>query len=328
MEWDFTSCEPLLVERYDYYKDEDVEEFETSVVFNVRASTSQPALSFYSRYHLDLVKIPELADGISAMDNTIARVESGEVICCPKIPGPCLGVSLEEGEEYRTCGSDIPADTGALDGDQDLKAAKKKRETLETALVSWNNTIEQVDNAKKYAIQIGTTITNWFDNGALGEVTSDNDIKSDIEISDGHTSKTALAPNDLIGQSEILPEAAYLINATNNEEGQAVIRRTKRIQFAGDAGMYEMTLNQEAMHDFTGQNCDITAPLAVAGAIGGASALFGLGAAALPIAAGAAIIGSAAAGCNYVLDLSAGIGDLSFMTTILLEEEKSVSKEV
>jgi hypothetical protein len=189
-----------------------------------------------------------------------------------------------------------------------LKAANKKKETLETALASWKNTIEQVDNAKKYAMNSGTTITNWFDNGALGEVTSDNDIKSDIKISDDHTAKTALAPNELIGKSEILPEATDLINAKNNEKGQEVIRRTKRIQFAGDAGMYKMTLNQKAMQEFTSQNCDITAPLAVAGAIGGAAALLGLGGAALPIVAGAATIGSAAAGCNYVLDLSSGIG--------------------
>ena len=303
VEWDFDSCKPEL--------DETGKDFETSVVFNVKASTSQPALSFYSRYHLNLVKIPELNDSIRAMDNTITLVQNGEDICCPTAPGSCLG-DLEDGEEYRECGSDIPADP-PLNGAQDLIAANKKKETLENALESWQDAIERVDNATAIAMSSGTTITNWFDNGALGEVTSDNDIKDDVEIDDGHTSKTALAPNELIHESEILSEAAYLIDAANDAQGQVVIRRTKRVQFAGDAGMFTMNLNQEAMHEFTSQNCDITAPLAVAGATGYAA--FGLGGPALPIAAGAAIVGTAAAGCNYVLDLSAGVGDFYAMVS-------------
>ena len=309
VEWDFDRCEPLLVERFDDVFKKTVEEFETSVVFNVRASSSQPALSFYSRYHLKNVKIPELNDAISAMDNTIARVEDAEIICCPKKAGSCLGVTLEDGEEYRQCGSDIPTDSGEpLDGAEDLAAAKEKKVTLETARNSWNDAIKNVDKAKADAIQKSTTITSWFDNSALSEV----GYSSDININDEHKSKTALAPKERIGKSVILDEAGGLINVTDDKEGQEVIRRTKRIQFSGASGTFAMSLNQKAVSGFTRQNCDATAPLAVSGAIAGAGVL-GLAVPnpALPIAAGVAVIGSAIAGCNYAIDLTGGIGKLS-----------------
>ena len=91
----------------------------------------------------------------------------------------------------------------------------------------------------------------------------------------------------------ILPEAGYLIGATENVIEQAEIRRSKLVQFAGDAGEFGMTLTQEAMQEFTSQSCDVTIPLIIAGSLGAAASLFGLSGIALPaIAAGAALIGS------------------------------------
>ena len=81
--------------------------------------------------------------------------------------------------------------------------------------------------------------------------------------------------------------------------------------------MYTISLGSEAMRSYESQNCNILTPLLVAGGAAGAAGLVGLGAGALlmgpamALAAGALVFGPAIAGCNFELDLSAGVGDLS-----------------
>ena len=77
--------------------------------------------------------------------------------------------------------------------------------------------------------------------------------------------------------------------------------------------MYTISLGSEAMRSYESQNCNVLSPLQVAGVAGlvglvGGALLMGP---AMALAAGALVFGPAIAGCNFELDLSAGVGDLS-----------------
>jgi len=296
VKWDHIKCIP----------DQTDEAFEKTVLFDVAATTSQQALSFYSRNHIKAVTVPALTESIIAIKSTLARVSAKEVICCVDGKGSCLG----KGEDVplRECDAN------------DVSHESKRKETLENANDGWGKFLKKEEVELAAAISASTTITNWFDNSALDQVTSDFDNKpssndkADAKISDSHTKKTALAPKQLIDKAEMLESAEDLIGGTN-DRGIDKIRKTRRIQFAGGSGMYTMSLNQNAMRQFQSQNCDVTGPLKVIGGIAGGAAavgsLFSMGAGvvALPIAAAAAVVGSAAVGCNYALDLSTSFLD-------------------
>ena len=335
--WDDEDCKPALVERKEYYDGSNITEFETTVLFNVQAPESQPALSFYSRYHINLVKIPELADSIAAMNATIDRVENEEIICCPDEVGSCLGVPLDEGEVYRKCDK------------EDLDNEKLSRSVLQDAELGWKEAIEDADKAKNNAIAANDMIASWFDNSDVADVYPESLLRSfselvssvdplftdslgTVEIDDEHTSKTALAPNTLIEKSQMSESGQILLQISEedksildevkdavfgedddyiNEIGKGKIRETKRLQIAGDAGTYELTLSQQGIFEFQEQNCILTAPVSI---IAGASLALGSVAVlavlpqfalVIPIIAGAAIGFTARVGCNFELELFA-----------------------
>ena len=248
--WDESTCEPI---------------FEDIVILNIKGPDNKPALSFFSRYHIENFKIPDLEKSINAMDTTIARVKNGEKICCP-LPeaGPCLGVPLKPDEEYRQCGT-------LNELNDDTIAAEKEKETLENALRSWNDSIQQVDDAKIDAKAKDIDIANWFEVSEANltppdtttKLTPDTSPFSKLEAElskslkttvDNHKSKSFLAPYQLIEQSVPLEGSASLIDDADNEK--QFIKNSKRIQIAGDAGMFSMTLDTEVMKERYSQICN------------------------------------------------------------------------
>ncbi|GFH57722.1 hypothetical protein CTEN210_14198 [Chaetoceros tenuissimus] len=282
--WDKDKCQPKL--------DPETDLFANTLIFDVDSDGNKPALSFYSRYHLDLVTIPDLEEQVQNQQNTLATMNDGEIICCPSRPGSCLG-ELDKGRSGRIC------------VDTDFNTEEQKLKTLQTALNGWKKAISDEENAKKEAIRKKSPISDWFMHSNVGLVTDDEGTINDLAIAEGEHS-AGLVPDELIPDAKRLDAAEELLG---NKEGGDDISKTMSIQFAGDAGVYEMSLTKEASSAFTKQNCNWLSPASLGGTAGlvGAGLAFGP---ALPIVAGAMVITPAISGCNFDLALSAGIGGL------------------
>lgn len=153
-----------------------------------------------------------------------------------------------------------------------------------------------------------------FENLASEKEDEYADLKKDLKIgADGDEFKpqyAGLVPEKFIGKAEFLPSGKKILGVRSEVEGREKIKNAKRVQFAGDAGMLEMSLSKDAMASFQSQNCNAAG--LIAGAVTGAA--IGLAFAPLaPFAAAGAMVGNAISGCNYALDLSASSGDWGLM---------------
>ena len=255
-----------------------------TTMFDVEADTTKAALTFYTRYHIKLVTIPELEVSIASTETLLKRVRNKDNICCKSEKGVCL-------DESRQC------------DDDDIKEENEKLKVLETALEGWTFTLNM--EGRK------SDISGWFDNESLNDVMNNKDAftmdkdrtTKELEI-ENHES--ALAPDVLIQGATPFENAKDLLEG---KEGD--IKKTQRIQFAGDSGLYQMTLNKDAMSSFSEQNCKplsrtsfavgTLATFATAPMIALPTALV-----ALPVIYGAMNSANAINGCNYEFDLSVG----------------------
>jgi hypothetical protein len=258
-----------------------VADYVETTTFDVGDVKNKPALTFYTRYHLQVVKIPELEASIASTETSLKRVQNKDKICCTSTKGVCLG-------ETRQC------------DDNDIKEEEQKLKALKTALEGWTSTLEM--EGKK------SDISGWFDNESLNEVMDNKDAftmdedqtRKDLDI-ENHGS--ALAPEELIKGATALEDAKVLLQKRESD-----ITKTQRIQFAGDSGLYQMTLNRDAMSSFSEQNCN---PLFRTSFLPG-SALAGFAkSASIPVSLVALLEPSgptinAINGCNYEFDLSVG----------------------
>ena len=137
----------------------------------------------------------------------------------------------------------------------------------------------------------------------MDKVTSNQDVVNDLNIGANEHS-APLVPAELIPNAKKLATASALLQ---NEEGGDSLTNTMRLHIAGDAGMYEMSLSKEAAASYTEQNCNFLTPAVLGGVAGAAGAGLAFGPL-LPFAAAALIMAPVISGCNYDLNLSAGIG--------------------
>ena len=265
--WNHTSCMADYVE---------------TTMFDVEADTTKAALTFYTRYHIKLVKIPELEVSIASTETLLKRVQNKDNICCKSEKGVCL-------DESRQC------------DDDDIKEENEKLKVLETALEGWTFTLNM--EGRK------SDISGWFDNESLNDVMNNNHAftmdkdrtTKELEI-ENHES--ALAPDVLIQGATPFENAKDLLEG---KEGD--IKKTQRIQFAGDSGLYQMTLNKDAMSSFSEQNCNPLSRTSFAlGALAGLARSPSIPASlvALPVKYGVMNSANAINGCNYEFDLSVG----------------------
>lgn len=335
--WDNTLCIPDKVQDPN---DSSKLIFPSTFIFNVKSSESKEALTFYSRHHIEKVKIQELSDGVTAQEALIKRVENREAICCEpemtddelmQYKGSCLGTT----NPMKIC----------TQGDQDYE--QERTQTLQTSLTSWRQTLLDADQTKADAISDNKAIQGWFNDENVGQKGL-----ADEELNVGDMSlnlEAQLASPFLVDEANLLPEGYTLLDVQNEEDGREKIRKTKRIQFSGASGAYELSLDKAVASAYSMQDCNQKIPLNSAGATGGAvvgggaafggaigvsvasSSLFASSAAAtagaaatgaaigagvflgpaLALAAGALVISSAIAGCNYELDVGLDVGDLS-----------------
>jgi len=123
-----------------------------------------------------------------------------------------------------------------------------------------------------------------------------------------------LAPDTLIDNAHTLPAAQDILDAATKSDKDISLSGTKRIQFNGQAGTYDLSFDKLSGKSTHHQDCSNAIPLAGAGGAaiaGGVMAAGGIGALiAAPIAAGAMIVSSAIAGCNFAIEGKMELGDI------------------
>ena len=356
--WDSAQCKPKKVPDP---KDSSKLVYPSTFIFNVKSTESKEALTFYSRHHIEKVKLGELSDGVAAQTSLIERIKNGEIICCEPEPpkdgltqykGSCLG-KIDPKTKKKV--SMVKCEAG------DELYEKERSATLQTSLDSWENALANADQTKKDAISKDKAVQGWFNDPNVGQKEM---AKAELNIGNMNLSLEAqLASNTLINGTKLLPEGKSLLDVANEEDGKDKIRETKRIQFSGATGAYELTLDKAVTSELTSEDCNQNIPLISAGSVAGAGgativggAAFGalagyagagvassigvgFGAAAassaslagaaasgaamgagsvagvvagpvLALAAGALVISSAIAGCNYELDVGLDLGEI------------------
>lgn len=312
LEWDFDSCRPKLEERYDSNEDKNITEVPTSIIVDFKSPENKPAFSFYSRYHLNLVKIPEIANSLKSMEDQLEEATSGDLICCKDKYGSCKGESADNLRKCGTTSADITETDPATILENDKKAIQDEIDILSGALYDWKQTLENDEKAQDAAIKEGISISSWFDDDELDQVVTDDDLDFNEDLSNIDY-KTALVPETLIEKAELTGNGTKLFelaNLTTSGEGKSELREVKRIQFVGDAGSLHLSLSKSAMTSYQKQNCEIFG--GVPGIIGlSATTAIGLGLAGplaiVPMVA-AALVTNAAVGCNYEFDFKTGVG--------------------
>lgn len=275
-------------------------EFPTTVLFDVGSDGTEPALTFFSREHIDNVKIPDLQSSINASLAILERVEKREIICCSadEESGSCLGKSPPQ--PLIKCGT------------RDLEEEKAKKNLLEAALEGWNTALKKSKDNFNAAIGLSGDARNvdgWFDDIGAKSMYKDSDTSrgftDTLEIKDFDAE---LAPDTLINENALKPLEASktIINMANTNQKETKVKGTKRIQFGGDAGSYEISLDMVKSTTSFSQDCNNAVPAIVGGAALGLSAFTPVA----PLIAGAMVVSSAIAGCNFGMSSDISIGDI------------------
>jgi len=330
--WDNEKCEPSKV------PDPNVVGaliFPSTFVFNVKSAESKEALTFYSRHHIEKVKILELSDGVAAQEAVIKRVKNREDICCKPI------ITDDGNTQYKgSCLATRNKMVKCAKGDEDYE--QERQATLKVSLNSWRKTLTDADQTKTDAINNNKAIQGWFNDAKVGQkgMADEKFNTGDMSIKDF---KTQLASPMLIKNAKLLPEGKKLLGVNNEDDGREKIQKTKRIQFSGASGTYELSFDKELASEYSHEDCYQNIPIISGAATGGAvfgggtamaaaygagilystgasaaaGAAFGASVAAsallgpaVALAAGALVISSRIAGCNYELDVGLDMGDI------------------
>ncbi|GFH57847.1 hypothetical protein CTEN210_14323 [Chaetoceros tenuissimus] len=271
--------------------------FPISVVFDVK-STKDSALSFYTRYHLNTVALPNLAKTIGNQENLLERVKANEKICCAV---DRYGSCLHEGKDKST----------KVCGPNDIEYEQDKLDMLKASRDGWQAALDKEKKTKDNAISGKQDISKWFSSTKeLESVVEKERDRKDLKISDH---KAYLVPDTLISSAKSLEGTKEVVEDANDKKSisdNGSIRKAKRVHIVGDGGTYEMSLSREATHAYTRQNCDVILPLGIAGGLAGGALLLTGGSLpiALPVFAGTATVGAAIAGCNNEYEFSSGGG--------------------
>lgn len=288
--------------------------FPTTVLFDLESTANEPALTFYSRSHIQTVKIPEIADSIAAMERTVEHVRNKEVICCAvPLIGSCEGIDTDNTSLRKCNAEDLEYENGGL-------------ALLEASLNSWNKTLNDADTSVNDAINNMNSIVDWLTDDNVGrsemhndEYNTGNNIGDEME-----NFNVNLAPDQLIDDARITAEGLELLQVTNEEEAKDKIKKTKRIQFSGASGTYELSLDKTRYYNSASQDCTQSLPAGLAiGGVGAVGAIAtataasgGLALAVLPVIAGALVVSSAIAGCNFEIDPEIALGDTQMTTQV------------
>lgn len=267
-------------------------DFPSLVIFDLEAPSSKPALTFYSRLHINTVIIPGLSKSIYNMHATLAKVEAKKKICCIEGKGSC-----ETEKDVRICDKD------------DLAWEEEGYQVLQGSLASWESVLNKTDTDKIKDVTEGLGIVDWFTDEDVGQkgMHQEKHNTGNMAIKDFNVN---LAPDVLIQDAKLTETGKDILGTTDEEQARKKILQTKRIQFSGSSGAYELSLDKTRYYYSAAEDCNQSIPSQIGMMVMLAGATSGLGLAALPLAAGAMVVGSAIAGCNYEIDPEIALGDV------------------
>lgn len=206
--WNATLCEPARNKIMEADPDDNRNPFPSEVIFSVDSPSSKQALSFYSRYHIEYVKVPELNESITKQQQTVDAMKSNEPVCC------------NEDEELQNsqCSSDEKTKCEEIKKEEaDLQSIKDGRDGW---LVNLNLEPER------------DSIVNWMTGFGSEGMHGDSEMKldedSEVELMKPDV-ESGLAPPDLIDSSVQL-DTEY---KKEKEKAKDEMRNSQRIQIAG-----------------------------------------------------------------------------------------------
>eukprot|EP00559_Dactyliosolen_fragilissimus_P002088 CAMPEP_0184871508 /NCGR_PEP_ID=MMETSP0580-20130426/40756_1 /TAXON_ID=1118495 /ORGANISM="Dactyliosolen fragilissimus" /LENGTH=2372 /DNA_ID=CAMNT_0027374173 /DNA_START=995 /DNA_END=8116 /DNA_ORIENTATION=+ len=189
-----------------------------TTTFNIEDTENQPALSFFSRYHINNVKIPELK--AAKTSKTSQKHDCG---CTNDDPNKSCKYFEADGVEKTTTCREITIEIGSLQQGIDgwNTAFKDEKDTLES----------NTNDASK-------SINNWFEEFGKKDMHDEDSVL----ITD-HNS--GLAPPSLINNKEPLNQTFY----------EVADKPVKRIQFSGGGNTFSMTMNKEKVWNEVELSC-------------------------------------------------------------------------
>jgi len=213
--WDEAECEAAGVTDGD-----GTFSFPSQLVFDINSPPSEQSLAFYSRYHVEYVKIPELKYARDKQVELVIAMERKDPVCCsvPKVNSVC------------------PPDKRNAECDQNaIDEEIGDRDALIDGVQSWE------DNVKKEADR--GQLVNWMSEfgseGMHGGVLALNEDNNDELMTP--VVSAGLIPQDLINAAIPLPNKN--LGEDFNTDVDA-LRNAKRLQISGGGTKYEMTLKK------------------------------------------------------------------------------------
>ena len=220
--WDNDSCKAATIT---LSEDEDARgdtPFPSQLLFSIEEG--EQALSFYSRYHMTFVKIPELQASFDRQEKLIGRMKANEPICCSvaKVNGLC-----PPGKSDKVC---APSDIIEEEADRDV---------FKSGLKGWQEALD-IETAE---LEDKDSIVNWFDTvGSQGMHTrSETSLDEDNPLLESIV-ESGLAPPDLIDGAK-QRDSPYA--EQTEESAKSKLEAAQRIQIAGGGTLYEMKLKKE-----------------------------------------------------------------------------------
>ena len=187
--------------------------FPTAVIFDLEAPSSEPALTFYSRKHIETTKIPEIEKAIIGMEMTVQKVKTKLVICCSATPGSCEGD--DDTASFRKC------------DDNDLEYEQEGLYVLVAALGAWKKSLSDSLIVVDDAITNENGIVDWFLDEDVGQkgMYQDEYNTGEMSITDFSVN---LAPPSLIDDAKLTQDGKNLLSVTDSEQSKEKIKKTKR----------------------------------------------------------------------------------------------------
>lgn len=212
--WNTTECAPIgdLAE---------ANPFPSQLIFDVNTPPSEQSLAFYSRYHVEYIKIPEMKYAQQKQQELVDAMNRDDPVCCsvPKVNSVCPA-----GKRNAVC-----SDEAKEEEQGDLDA-------IDDGIESWVNNMNIEPDTD--------SLVNWMSGFGSEGLHTDSELKF-VEDNALLTPDvvTGLAPPDLVNSAEKLD--VNLGNLTSDPEAlKRGVRNAKRLQISGGGTKYEITMKK------------------------------------------------------------------------------------
>jgi len=214
--WNATECAP----QGDLDQDNP---FPSQLVFDLNSPPSEQALAFYSRYHLEYVKLPDLKYAQGIRQELLDAMNRGEPVCC--------SVAKEEGVCPPGKRNGVCSEGAKIEEQGDLDA-------LNFGVISWNNNLNLEPNKDD--------LNNWMSGFGSEGLHGDSELKLNEDDDELLTPivVSGLAPPDLVDGADKLDGLSIGNLATDEDTLKEGITNAKRLQISGGGTKYEMTMKK------------------------------------------------------------------------------------